>query len=241
MYTSENKIETLVDGNIIMSYVITTYSEYVDNGYSGYVVTKLEHLNSERQLHNEDGPAIIEYYENGKISSEKWYRNGKMHRDGDLPASVGYFTNGNISSEKWYQNDKLHRSSEGGDLPALVEYYEDGTVKSAHWRQNGKQYRDCDRPLSVYYHKNGNIWYEEWSHNGRLHRMPSQQNGKGELEHKPSYIRYNPEGKVLSETYSVYGIQYNPNNKLQFLNAILSVFNKDELDKVIKIVKLIKE
>ena len=56
-------------------------------------------------------PAFI----NGKIFIDskiyKWYKNGKLHREGDMPA----FINGKI--HKWYKNGNLHRE---GDMPVVL-------------------------------------------------------------------------------------------------------------------------
>src|SRR3989344_5260809 len=42
---------------------------------------------------HESAPAVISYYENGKIEVETWWINGKRYRS-DGPAVISYFENG---------------------------------------------------------------------------------------------------------------------------------------------------
>jgi antitoxin component YwqK of YwqJK toxin-antitoxin module len=46
------------------------------------------------------------YYPTGQINLEKWYYNGKLHRE-DGPAYILYYNNGKIQCKKWYLNDQL--------------------------------------------------------------------------------------------------------------------------------------
>lgn len=59
-------------------------------------------------------------YDNG---TKRWYKNGKLHRDGDKPALI--YTGGKI----WYKNGKFHRDN---NRPAIV--YENGIKE---WYING--------------------------------------------------------------------------------------------------------
>jgi hypothetical protein len=56
-------------------------------------------------------------YKRNTRGDQFWYKNGKLHRDGDLPAVI-YAT----GDQLWYKNGKLHRD---GDLPAAI--YADGS------------------------------------------------------------------------------------------------------------------
>jgi len=75
--------------------------------------------NSNRELHRDDGPAII--YPDGR---QYWYRNGEFHRE-DGPAIV--FPDG---GQYWYRNGYLHRD----DGPAVI--YPDGEQL---WYRNGQR------------------------------------------------------------------------------------------------------
>jgi len=76
--------------------------------------------------------SIIDYYSNGKISSEYWYQNCRPHRK-DKPAVIAYYPNGNINYERWYVNGLIHRD----DGPAYISYYHTGEVYYQIWYQEG--------------------------------------------------------------------------------------------------------
>jgi hypothetical protein len=63
----------------------------------------------------------------GANSTRYWYKDGKLHRDGDLPA-IEYAN----SLRYWYKDGKLHRD---GDLPAVE--YASGTKE---WYKDGLRY-----------------------------------------------------------------------------------------------------
>ena len=91
----------------------------------------------------------------GDAESIEWYKNGKLHRDGDEPAVIlmrnpefDRFNSGDelvvnmeIETRKWYKNGKLHRD---GDEPAVIHH--DGTKE---WYKNGKLHRDGDEPAMI--------------------------------------------------------------------------------------------
>jgi ribosomal protein L25 (general stress protein Ctc) len=87
------------------------------------------------------------------LGYQKWYKNGQLHRDGDLPAVVSR----DGGTYHWYKNGQPHRD---GDLPAVV--YSDGTHQ---WYKNGQLHRDGDLPAVVY--SDGT---HQWYKNGQLHR-----------------------------------------------------------------------
>lgn len=109
-------------------------------------------------------------------NNQRWYKEGKLHRDGDLPAAI--WPNGR---QQWYKNGEIHRE---GDKPAVIYavgslfvnvdndieyiersflgYNEDCTQK---WYKFGKLHREEDKPAVIW--ANGiREWYEE----GKRHR-----------------------------------------------------------------------
>jgi hypothetical protein len=84
------------------------------------------------------GPASIQYFNNGNISSEEWYKNGLLHRDGDLPAFISYYKNGNKRREDWYINGKGIRY---GDKAGRIEYNQDGTKAGEIYHINNDTHR----------------------------------------------------------------------------------------------------
>jgi antitoxin component YwqK of YwqJK toxin-antitoxin module len=72
-------------------------------------------FNKENELHRLDGPAKINYYPSGKLSTEFWYKNGKRHRiggpavldydyDGKVVAFYEYWINGMQYTKEEYDN-----------------------------------------------------------------------------------------------------------------------------------------
>jgi len=84
--------------------------------------------------------------------SQKWYKNGKLHRDKDLPALI-------LSDrrQEWFTDGLRHRDN---DLPAII--HPDGTQK---WYQNNQSHRDNDLPAII--HADGT---QEWYKDGLIHR-----------------------------------------------------------------------
>ena len=75
-----------------------------------------------------------EYYSSGKIESEQWYLNGKLHRE-DGPAYIKYLYSGELWIKEWYLNDQLHRING----PAIIEYLYSGEVGYEEWHLNGEE------------------------------------------------------------------------------------------------------
>lgn len=55
------------------------------------------------RVHKEDGPAWIDYFEDGSISEEAYYIDGKMHRE-DGPAHIEYHRGGSVKYLFYYIN-----------------------------------------------------------------------------------------------------------------------------------------
>jgi hypothetical protein len=106
----------------------------------------------------------IEYYDNGQKWIEKWYLNGKYHRE-DGSAYQVWNKDGQKKSEKWSLNGKKHRE----DGPAYQEWYENGQKWIEEWWLNSKKHRE-DGPSYRSWYKNGQKESEEWYLNGNLHR-----------------------------------------------------------------------
>jgi predicted lipoprotein with Yx(FWY)xxD motif len=77
-----------------------------------------------------------------------FYKNGRLHRDGDKPAIIRA-----DGTQFWYKDDQIHRD---GDKPAIIRT--DGTQ---FWYKNDKKHRDGDKPAVI--HADGT---QEWYRNG---------------------------------------------------------------------------
>ena len=78
-----------------------------------------------------------EFYDSGKVFSERYSLNDKWHRE-DGPAYIWYNESGKISSEWYYLNDKCHHRENG---PAVIWYYESGEIEKKEYFLNGIE---CD-------------------------------------------------------------------------------------------------
>ena len=117
------KTDTLIDG-------IKYNPPSKINNY-GYAIV-LTWKNENGQLHNENGPAVIGYNENGNVSYKSWYINGKYHNENG-PAVIRYYENGNVECKNWCVNGKYH--NENG--PAFIAYDENGNITKQQYWENG--------------------------------------------------------------------------------------------------------
>jgi len=74
------------------------------------------------------------YHENGKIYSEAYYLDGKLHNPNGI-AWKAWLNNGQLISESYWLNGKLH--NENGI--ALVEWYRAGNIYQKEYWINGKE------------------------------------------------------------------------------------------------------
>ena len=121
------------------------------------------------KLHRDgDLPAVIRYCRwNGTLAHEEWWCDGVKHRD-DGPAVRWYREDGtNVDHEQWYRNDVKHRDDDG---PAVIRYYSDGSLEYEAWYRSGVKHRDGDLPAEKWYLENGTIYYEGWWRNDKMHR-----------------------------------------------------------------------
>ncbi len=103
------------------------------------------------KLHRDDGPAEISYFDD-QLDEEYWYRHGKLHRK-DGPAEIWYEC-GQIIKEYWCRDDKLHRE----DGPAEI-YYENGQIDEEYWRRDGKLCPTGVLTSAIYNNITSKVWY----------------------------------------------------------------------------------
>jgi len=74
--------------------------------YYGTMVPMRVTYTLKREKHNLRGPAVINYYESGKVKSHLYYINGFLHRRGRNPAMIDYYEDGSIKSIKYFKYGK---------------------------------------------------------------------------------------------------------------------------------------
>ena len=189
---------------------------YCEKSYrGGKLCSECYYKDSTKQkLHREDGPAKIEYYINGKIEREEYYKEGVLHRE-DGPAKIEYWKNGNKSLEVYYIDGKQYR--EDGPVQTcyyemlsdykhgerylirdfkgeiiddiFIAYYSNGNVEYESHSKGIHHHRE-NGPASTHYYENGNKKYDEYLIEGKLHR-----------EDGPARIWYREDGSKEFEEY----------------------------------------
>jgi antitoxin component YwqK of YwqJK toxin-antitoxin module len=107
----------------------------------------------------------FEYYPNGMIKNVCYYKNGKLHRNGDLPAKISFSEDGNRNSEEWYRLGQLHRNKG----PARIGYHDNGEIYYLEFLTNGKYNREnTDLPSMIEYTEENELKYEAWFNYGVL-------------------------------------------------------------------------
>ena len=77
------------------------------------------------------------YYYYGSLESESFFKDDKLHREGDKPACIYYDKDGNVRVEYYYKNGLWHRDN---DKPAAIRYYEDGDIETYYYK-DGVEYK----------------------------------------------------------------------------------------------------
>lgn len=126
-----------IDNGFISSYYQKECHEHMFN----YVITyrgKQTTLTSEKWYevgHRSNGPSNVEYYKNGNIQFEEWFKHGYLHRT-DGPAAVFYNENGTVRQKVWYKQGIRYRI----DGPADILYDDCGKIYNELWYRNGSLY-----------------------------------------------------------------------------------------------------
>lgn len=111
-------------------------------------------------------PAYIEYYPNGKVRMKCYLLNNNFSRKGG-PSIQEFYPNGNLEREIWFLDGKKHRE----DGPAVIEYYVNGKIKREIFYKNGEVERHIeDGPAVIVYDENGCVVSEDYVFKQRLYK-----------------------------------------------------------------------
>lgn len=191
-------VSALLDGISVPGY----YDDQVDGEFQA--IRTIDHGNGVKQVINSDTMSET-WYKDGKVhrdgdkpaytqtrltgTDECWYQNGHMNRDGDKPASISYFKNGEVSSKVWYKNGLTHRDN---DKPAYIRWYGGGSISAEVWYDHGHVSRDGDKPAMLSYSTDGvktQIWYKDG--------VISRDGGKPALVRSDGRREWYENGKVI--------------------------------------------
>lgn len=108
---------------------------------------------------------IFEYYEDGTKKRERWYKNGKIERDGDQPSYVDYYPDGKVEMKMYDHDGAAWREN---DEPCYVSYYNSGACNKKIWHnKNDKKHRDNGLPAWIEWDVDGNITVERYFVDGK--------------------------------------------------------------------------
>lgn len=113
---------------------------------NGNVKSRICYLND--KIHNDNGPAKIQYYENGVVYCIQYFKYGFYCNTG--PIIITFYPNGHVKSKDYNRTDNKYIGH--------IEYYENGNVKI----EDNKYGYDS---ISTKYDINGNKIVERFSHN----------------------------------------------------------------------------
>lgn len=134
---------------------------YIKFSKEGKVILKEWRING--LLHNEKDPARI--FLDGPMQLH-WYREGKHHNENGPAIIIYYDNNISVCCEIWKRDDLTHRPTREG--PAFIVYYpseeEKGNVSEEHYYENGELYREEGNP-KVYYNKDGSVFEQRLEEN----------------------------------------------------------------------------
>ena len=97
-------------------------------------INSREYRNNNTQLHNEQGPALEYWYENGQLRDQEYYINGQRHNERG-PAYQRWHDNGQLWKQEYCINGQLH--NEQG--PAYQLWHKDGQLWfQEYWIEGNK-------------------------------------------------------------------------------------------------------
>lgn len=130
------------------------------NKLTNVVETEEHRFNNLLHRAPSEGPAvIIRDPKTGNVAIERFYVNGKIHRD-DGPAEIHFGESGRIVFMAYYKNGRMHRDYRDG--PALIIRDEvTGRVEEEGYFSSGTPHRHpADGPAKIYYPKEGPVQHE---------------------------------------------------------------------------------
>ena len=95
--------------------------------YSNGMIERIVYHNKEDQRHRKDGPALVEWFEDGSLATVSYIVDSLLHRDPiDGPAMVYYNKDGTISFEKnfWRGKEEWEKDKWIGYPPPAPDNYD---------------------------------------------------------------------------------------------------------------------
>jgi len=103
-----------------------------------------EFFNSEGKRHNESGPAIRLWNENGQLWREEYWLNGELHNAAG-PAYREWHENGQLAAESYWLNGEFHNSAG----PAYRYWHENGVLEREEYWLDGRELTKAEWEAAV--------------------------------------------------------------------------------------------
>lgn len=110
------------------------------------------------KLHRENGPAFVEYYNNGSIKSQSYYIKGKLNRKDNGQTIIDYHINGNKRRECYCLNSIIYRKVG----PAVIEYFFNGSKKCEKYKIHDSKFHCMSGPELIEYSVDGKVINEKY-------------------------------------------------------------------------------
>jgi len=143
------KFDIYDKNNEVIDFKVVTITYYHDDNET--LIRGKRQFNSNGQLHRENKPAEIWYYESGEIEYKIYWLNDIKHRV-DGPAYISYHQmNHNIEHVEYYINGKRHRL----DGPASIWYDIHNNIQSEEYFIQDTKYskeefeKECKRLKNI--------------------------------------------------------------------------------------------
>ena len=82
-------------------------------------INSREYRNNNTQLHNEQGPALERWYENGQLQCQSYFINGQRHNE-QGPAFELWYKNGKLClQEYWIEGNKVTETELKSMIPSV--------------------------------------------------------------------------------------------------------------------------
>lgn len=138
----ENMLQSILSSSIFVHHISKyLYPKEINNVYASckskkeIIEVNSKYIYTNVCLHHQPHGYIS--FKCGGEEVQTWYRERKLHRDGDLPARI--WPDG---LQEWFKNGKKHRD---GDLPAFIS--SSGLVKK--WYIRGHLHREGNLPAII--------------------------------------------------------------------------------------------
>ena len=160
-----------------------SFRDYISEKSNTYEITM------DSQAEELLGTYEVEFFSNGNLKSEKWLKDGQLHRE-DGPAQIEHSRDGTVWSETWYTQGERNRL----DGPAVTEYHDNGRVNIEMWYVQNERHREDGPAYIGRSEETGQITEESWFLNDMEHRLDG-----------PAEIYYDKDGLIDVASYYIHG------------------------------------